>query len=376
MSESIVRSSLAPHEIAPLQQALVSAIRADASGYKALADIGIGMDAADVVEMGRLYGFGMDALTAGLTTGTVPTPVQFLQEWLPGIVQIITNARKIDDLVGVQTAGDWSDEEVVQMVLEATGQAVLYGDTTNVPFASWNPDFERRTIVRAESGIEVGVLEEARSSAVKINSSQAKRNAATLALQIFRNAVGFSGYSSGANRTYGFLNDPGLPSYVTVANGAASSPLWSTKTYNEIIRDVTTAMAVLQSGSGDNIDPYTAKMTMAVATDRMQYLATPAVYGAKTVRETLRETYPGLRIVSAPELNAANGGASVFYIYADSISDGASTDDGGVFAQVVPQQFRLLGVEKKAKGFIEAYSNATAGVLLKRPYGVVRRSGI
>jgi len=376
MIESIVRSSLAPHEIAPLQQALVSAIRADASEYKALADIGIGMDAADVVEMGRLYGFGMDALTAGLTTGTVPTPVQFLQEWLPGIVQIITNARKIDDLVGVQTAGDWSDEEVVQMVLEATGQAVLYGDTTNVPFASWNPDFERRTIVRAESGIEVGVLEEARSSAVKINSSQAKRNAATLALQIFRNAVGFSGYRSGANRTYGFLNDPGLPAYVTVANGAAASPLWSTKTYNEIIRDVTTAMAVLQSGSGDNIDPYTAKMTMAVATDRMQYLATPAVYGAKTVRETLRETYPGLRIVSAPELNAANGGASVFYIYADSISDGASTDDGGVFAQVVPQQFRLLGVEKKAKGFIEAYSNATAGVMLKRPYGVVRRSGI
>ena len=174
MSESIVRSSLAPHEIAPLQQALVSAIRADASGYKALADIGIGMDAADVVEMGRLYGFGMDALTAGLTTGTVPTPVQFLQEWLPGIVQIITNARKIDDLVGVQTAGDWSDEEVVQMVLEATGQAVLYGDTTNVPFSSWNPDFERRTIVRAESGIEVGVLEEARSSAVK--STAHKRN--------------------------------------------------------------------------------------------------------------------------------------------------------------------------------------------------------
>ena len=36
---------------------------------------------------------------------------------------------------------------------------------------------------------------------------------------------------------------------------------------------------------------------------------------------------------------------------------------------------RLVGVEQHAKNFLESYSNATAGVMLRIPVGLVRFTG-
>ena len=51
-------------------------------------------------------------------------------------------------------------------------------------------------------------------------------------------------------------------------------------------------------------------------------------------------------------------------------------DGGRTFDQIVPAKLKSLGVEQRAKSYVEDYTNATAGVMLKRPWAVVRRSGI
>ena len=79
--------------------------------------------------------------------------------------------------------------------------------------------------------------------------------------------------------------------------------------------------------------------------------------------------------MSAPQLNAAYSSDNVFYLYADKIDD-MSTDGGRVFIQPVPTKFQVLGVQQLAKAYEEDYSNATAGVMCKRPYAVVRYYGI
>lgn len=344
----------------------------EVSEYRALAALGIGLDDRSVREMRA----ALDANVLQPTTmaGTIPTPVQFLQNWLPGLVRVVTRALKIDELVGISIGGAWSDEEVIQGILEPTGLAVPYGDYTNVPLSSWNMSYERRTIVRFESGMRVGRLEEDRSGRIKVNSATEKRNASAVSLEINRNRVGFYGYNSGAGRTFGFLNDPGLPAYVTVPNGAGGSPLWANKTFLEIIADIRTAMAVLQTNSGDTIDPATVSTVLAVNTSNNQFLAVTNDFGI-SVADWLRKTYPKLRTVTAPELNGANGGANVFYLYAESVDDG-STDGGAVFDQIVPTKFQTLGVEQQAKAYVEDYTNATGGVMAKRPWAIVRRSGI
>lgn len=319
-------------------------------------------------------GMAQDALQPTVTTGSVGTPVQFLQNWLPGFVFILTAARKIDDLIGVMNTGAWEDEQVVQGVLERTGTSVPYGDYSNVPLSSWNTNYNFRTVVRFEEGMKVGVLEAARAARQLVDDSGMKREGAALALEIVRNNVGFNGFNSGANNTYGFLNDPGLIAYQAVPAGASTSTLWSTKTFLEIAKDIRTAIVALRTNSQDTIDPETVDLTLAVATDAVDWLSTTSDFGI-SVRDWLQKAYPRIRVVSAPQLNLAYTSDNVFYLYADVIND-MSTDGGRVWIQPVPTKFQVLGVQQLAKAYEEDYSNATAGAMCKRPYAVVRYYGI
>lgn len=350
----------------------------DVSQYEGLSKIGINIPKHAVKQMmaGRMAmdSMAMDALQPTVTTGSVGTPVQFLQNWLPGFVFTITAARKIDDLIGIMTTGSWEDEQVVQGVLERTGTSVPYGDYTNVPLSSWNTNFNFRTVVRFEEGMRVGNLEAARAARMRVDDSGMKRESAALALEIIRNNVGFNGFNSGANNTYGFLNDPGLLNYTIVPAGASTSTLWSTKTFLEICKDIRTAIVQLRTQSQDTIDPESVDMTLAVATAAVDWLSTTSDFGI-SVRDWLQQAYPRVRVVSAPQLNAAHSSDNVFYLYADVIQD-MSTDGGRVWIQPVPTKFQVLGVQQLAKAYEEDFSNATSGAMCKRPYAVTRFYGI
>lgn len=354
-----------------------------------LTALGIGMDAGQVQEMFRIAqmnarnaalsnasGLGMDAaLNPLITIASISTPIQFLQTWLPGFVAIITAARKIDEILGVSTVGAWEDEEVIQGTLEGTAQGALYGDYTNVPLADWNVNWESRTIVRWEQGMRAGKLEEARAGKVNINSAETKRNAATEQLEIFRNTVGFFGFNGGNGATYGFLNDPNLPSANELpTTGSGDSSAWSEKDFAEIQADIRLMISSLRTQSGDIIDPKNVKLTLVLPTDVVDYLSTTTDFGI-SVQEWMDEAYPGIRVVSCPQLEDAIASENGVYLQAEAIQDGMSTDDKRVWIQAVPAKFHLVGVSQQTKGYEEDYSNATAGAFLKRGFAVVRYYG-
>lgn len=343
----------------------------DSRGYASLKKIGITFDSKKI--SGMIH--AMDAVQGTVTTPSVATPIQFLQEWLPGFVNVITAVRRIDEILGITTAGSWEDEQIVIGIKEDLNAALPYGDTVNIPLASWNVNFNKRTVIRFEQGMQVGVLEEAQASRMMISSSAEKRASCALALEVVRNLVGFYGYNNGANLTFGFLNDPQLPAYVTVPNGVSGSPLWSRKTYLEIVADIKNMCQQLRTQSLDNIDPERDELTLVVATAAAEFLTQSTDFGY-SVRKWIQENHPRMRIISAPELNAANGGANVAYMFADTVNDTGSTDGGKTFIQVVPQKFKVNGVQAQAKGYLEDYSNATAGSILKRPWAVTRITGI
>lgn len=364
-TETVTRSHIGPRSVKPF-------VGFKADDWRDLHRIGIELPMRAVQDMADFYATE-DALATGVTTAGIPSPVQFLQNWLPGFVNVVTTPRKIDEFVGISTSGSWEDEEVVLQFMEQTGFSVPYSDYGNVPLSSWNIQFATRTVVRFEGGMAVGKLEEARAARVKVNSADQKRTGATQALEIQRNAVGFYGYNSGDNLTYGFLNDPQLPNYVNFITGANGIP-WSTKTFLEIVKDIRTAFAALRTKSQGLIDPKKTQITMGLATAVVDYLSVTTDFG-QSVMDWLTKTYPGTRIVDAPELTSANGGANAFYLYAEEVNDGQSTDDQRTFMQVVPVKFRVLGVQQKIKGYEEDYTNATAGILTKRPWAIVRYSG-
>jgi hypothetical protein len=373
---SIVHSRLRPTQVKPLTLGAQ-----DVEQFRALERIGIGFDPNYLrrsTDRFAAMDAAMDANWAAapvqVTTPSIVTPIQFLQNWLPGFVKVITAARKIDEFLGIDTVGNWRDEWIIQGVLEPEGNVAVYEDSTNIPLADWNVNWEQRTIVRMEMGIVVGRLEQARASAAMVNSDAEKRAAAMLQLEIWRNLIGFYGFNGGANNTYGFLNDPSLPAYVTLPNGAAGSSTWSSKTYLEITQDIIAAMNAIQTQSQDNIDPEKVDTTLALPMSVYQQLAKTTDYPGVSVRKWLKDTYPKCRVVSAPQLDTANGSDNVFYLWADEVEDGG-TDDKRSIIQVVPVKFMALGVEQRAKSYIEDFTNATAGVMVKRPYAIYRASG-
>lgn len=313
--------------------------------------------------------YAMDALPKLQTTASNMTPVQFLQYWFPDMVKVVTQSLDADAILGRDFAGSWEDEELVQPVIEYAGQARPYGDKTNLNLADFNINYESRTIVRMEQDLEVGKLEAARAAKQRVDALGSKRYAASLSLAITANDIAFNGYNASINKTYGLLNDPNMPAYVSLPNGTAGTSDWPSKTFNEIVADIKTMMAGLRSRSGNNFKPESDAAVLAVGTASIDALDTVNPLGTTSVREWIAKTYPRLRVASAPQLNAANSTDNVAYLFAEELAGQK------VIGQFMQDALRLVGVEQKAKGVLESYSNATAGVFLKVPVALVRYTG-
>lgn len=361
---TVVRQSFSPKQVRAYD------VQNRKTSLNDLSKLGIGMDNAARIDIERvLGGTAMDAAPVLQTTASIPGPIQFYQYWVPKAVEIITAARAIDDLIGRDIEGSFEDEEIVTRIIEKTGKAEPYTDTTNIPFSSYNPNYERRNVVRFESGLKTGYLEDMRASKSMINDHDLKSQAVAESIAITLNEVGFYGYAAGTNKTYGFLNEPSLPAYTTVAAGA-SGTTWATKTFEQITGDIKTAVAELQNKLGGLFKPNKEAFTIAIALECEQYLYTMNAYSSKSVMEWIKDTYPNVKVEAVLELNGANGGSNVMYVYADSVNGNK------VFKQSVQDALRLIGIEKHAKGTIEDYACATAGTILQYPIAVVRYSGI
>ena len=323
----------------------------------------------DKEAMDEFRAYATDAAPALQTSPNKMTPIQFLQYWIPEMIKIVTASRDADDILGRDFAGDWADEEIVQTVIEYTGKPRVYGDKTTFNLASFNINYETRTIVRFEQDVEVGKLEEARAAKQRVDAQGTKRDAAATALAINANDIAFNGYNAGNNKTYGMLNDPNLPAYTAFAQGSASSTTWASKTFNEIVADIKAMMSALRVRSGNNFKPERDASTLALSVAVVDHLQTVNQLGGTSVLDWLHKTYPACRVTSAVQLDGANSGANVAYLFADSI------DSKKVIAQYMQDALRLIGVEQHAKNFLESYSNATAGVMLRVPVGLVRYTG-
>lgn len=360
MSASKIKHSVSGRELAARKPVQLTADQA-VNAVHTLPAIGIH-------GVGDMVQDAMDSALVGPAGRSGSTPAQFLQVWLPGLVRQLTTVRAIDRIAGITESGNWYDDTVIQQVASPVGKAELYGDSTNVPLANYSHSYETRGIVRYEQGFEVTQLAEAREAAGGINMAAEKRGAATLALEIARNRLGFYGFFNGTTRAFGLLNDPGLPAY-----GAAASKTYSAMTFEELTTEIATQLGDIMVNSGGNVDQnsaYTIVMPLGYST----IMTKPNTYG-QTPLAWLNENYPNVRIEYAPEFVGANGGANVAYYFAEGIEDG-STDGGQAITQIVPAKFFNIGSERRVKGYIEDFGSATAGVMVKRGYLFKRRTGV
>lgn len=350
-----------------------------ASSPEKLAKLGIGATDDFIGSFTKnQISIAMDAgIVQPVTTPSNGTPVQFLQAFLPGVVNVLTKVRKADMLVPVATAGQWHDEEVVLKTMEHMASPQLYSDHGGVPLASFNETYERRQIVRFELGAQMTQLADARAAATGTNPQAEKRGAVGNAFEILRNLVAFYGFNIGNGKTYGWLNDPNLSAFVTVATGGGGDTTWASKTAAEKVADLVTALNALNIQAGGNIDitKDAISLQLPLSVQGELYKSDSSFNNGMTPKEWLDKNFPNVSTEVVPEFDGADAGENVFYLKAENIVD-SGTDGGETAIQVVPSKMMALGTENKAKGTLEAYTNALAGTWVKRPFGVVRYSGV
>lgn len=340
----------------------------------AKANIGSVQDAAMLAQMGFPT---IDAQpTAMQTTASITNPVQFLQTFLPGVVRIFQAPLKLEETIGYTQAGAWEDAEIVQRIMEWTGFVREYGDWQAKPTASWNLNFAKQNVVRFEIGVNVGRLEETRAARGMVSDADEKQGAAALILQQILNNVGYNGYNSGNNLTYGFLNNPNLPAYVPVAdNAGATSKLWANKTWTERQSDLITMAAGLTTATQGRVDPMTTPTTLTIPVALWQYFGATNPGGFLSLKGWFEQTYQAARIVVSPNMDLAASGLNAMYWFADSVPD-SGTDDGSTFRQVIPARMMSLGTEQLVGGYKTGYTCATAGTFALRPVAVYRASAM
>lgn len=318
-------------------------------------------------------GFGglasMDSALSGPAMSGGFIQREMLQHVLPGLIRTATRVRVLDEITGVVTAGQWHDEEIILNVATPAAKAELYGDHTNIPLASYAQDQERRGIVRFEQGFQVGKLEAARQSAAGFEAAAEKRNAATESLEQGRERIGYYGFNSPETRVFGLMNEPNLPPYETAA------AKWKGGTFANITKDITDMFSQLETRSGGIIkDDTSITLTLPLGYRSALNVANPVARG-ETVYQWVKENYPNIRFVFSPEFVGANGGSDVAYMFAETVDDG-STATSAVILQVVPVKYQLIGSESQIKGYLEDATNATAGVIVTRPWAITRLTGI
>ena len=328
-----------------------------------MADIGaLGVTMDEACAAAKEYLAVMDAAPNPQTTPTAVTPVQFAQYWLTNPIKIITRGRTLDKVVGRTVVGTWETEQIVATIMERIGQPGLYGDFTKAPLANWNVNFETRDNVRFEMGVEVGKLEEARASQMRLNSYALKRDAMAEAFAILLNNVGWYGYRSdsanfigASKKIYGLLNDPNV-----TAQNIGTATWGGDCTMDAIVTDIQSIVTTAVSNLKGNYDPEVDSATLALPITQFVQLGKINTYGI-SARDWLAKTYPKIRIVSCAELVGALSSKDVALFIVDKVVGDTTVQ------QMLTSALRLVGVQPMAKGSYEVYSCSSAGTLVRYP---------
>ena len=355
------------------------------SGRKMAKTGAITLDSSQKVSVADLRALGFDF--SGSFTGDIKTidsaligpakqagyvNAEPLEAWISGIVRIGTAIRPIDEIAGVETSGTKFETQTVKARgMRPVGKAEAYHDLTNIPLASYENFIEERDVFRGEQGLQVGHLSQLVQGADGFDELVLKREAAQESLDILRNDIGFKGVST--MRTYGLLNDPSLPAFVSAPSGKSWIVAPTTgATFEEIITDINSRIAAMNVAAGGRVTANT-RFSLVMPDDymlAMTKVSSDTVTG-QTVAERLQTMYPNLRLVYVPQMRSAGtAGADAVYLIADADDDynaGMQT-----VIQVVPERGRLLGSQQNIKTFVESWINATAGVIVQKPWFVQR----
>jgi hypothetical protein len=297
----------------------------------------------------------------------------------PQLLRINTEIEKLEypsfdyaRLMPVNTDGDMWDIGSVFYSGDVAGAAqFLSGKGFDMPFADVSVSQHLQANHFAGIGYEWSLQELQRSAKLGRPLTSDKAEAARLVAESFVYGIAMRG--STEKGLTGLVNDPVVSAANVTADGTGSSTLWSTKTPDQINRDINAALnapfnATLETKRAD---------TLALPTTRLQYLASTRIgEGTDTILKFVREnnaytleTGAPLTIIGTRELETAGASSSARMV--------AYAREKGVIQFHLPGPHEFLpAFQKSAMTWEVGGIMNVGGVEIRRPKGIAYRDGI
>lgn len=264
----------------------------------------------------------------------------------------------------VDNSIDPGAETVTYGQYSAVGAAVLI---TNYSSRLPRADAFRKEFTGKIRGLGISYgwsIQEMRASAYSgVPLDQRKASAARRAFEELVDRIARVG--DAANGLVGFMNIPSASTYV-VPNGAASTTPWSTKTPDEINRDLCGIVAGIISSTKEIERPD----TILIPTDQYQYIATTprSAVSDTTILEFFQKAHPEITVISWWALKGAGvGGADRMIAY---------SRDPDHLMLIVPLEFTQMAPEWEGMELLTNCEGRVGGVQCFYPLSVSYGDGI
>lgn len=243
-----------------------------------------------------------------VTTPNSTVPAELVAYFDPRIIDIVTRPRKAREIFNEVQKGDWTTPYAKFRQNELTGSTQPYTDFGQSGMSGVNYNWITRQQYVFQTLIEYGDLEEAVSSAAKIQLAADKQRAAAYVLDNDANLfylLGIQGMD-----IYGILNNPDLPDAITpvsVGDDNSARVLWSDKDTKERYNDILALFQQLVTQCDGWVDQDSA-LTLVISPAAAVDLGLATDHNI-SVLDMLKKYFGNLRIVTLPELGDASDGA-------------------------------------------------------------------
>lgn len=297
----------------------------------------------------------------------------------PQVIRIVFTPLQFAKILTERKAGDWLEETRIFPVVEETGEVSSYGDFNNNGRAGVNLNFPNFQSYLFQTFIRYGERELERAGLAKINYVSELGVSAADLLNRYQNlsyAFGVAGLQN-----YGIINNPFLSAYVTPALKAAGGTTWFSgnapnATANEVYNDILALVEKLISQTNGTVeldDPMTLAMSPSSAL-ALRFANSFGVY----VRDLLKEGFPNMKVVTAPQYGQQTATNPQGYSAAGNAMQLIVTEIQGqkVAYAAFNEKLRAHKIIAEPSAWQQKETSGTWGTILRMPLGVTGMLGI
>ena len=308
----------------------------------------------------------MDAQPQTVTAQNVGIPAYLANLLDPQMVRVLVTPMKAAVVYSEVKKGDYTTVTTQFPTVESTGEVAPYGDYNNSGMVGSNYNWVPRQSYHYQTVAQYGDRETELFGLAQINYVSDINYSSALVLNKFQNKSYFYGIAGLQN--YGGLNDSSLSAAISPSTKLAGGTTWAVAQAFEIFQDILLLYQQIQTQlQGYEIDRDTP-MTLAMSPTLEPNLGKVTQFTLASVRVAIKDNWPNLKIVTAPEYNTSAG--QLMQLIVDEIDGVKST------YSAFTEKLRAGRIIPQLSSFQQKKIGGTWGTIIRRPLAIAQMIGM